>query len=611
MQQLNIGATLQNGKYEIMQVLGQGGFGITYLARHVMLNTFVAIKEFFPKTICDRDQTTSQIKVISIDSEEDVKKLRKKFIREFRNLASLKHSGIVKVHDIFEDNDTAYAVMDYVDGKPLSQIVKETGALPEAKALKYILQVADALIFMHSKNMMHLDVKPANIMISNIDDSAILIDFGLSKQYDENTEHTTTMLGISQGYSPTEQYHAGGIKEFSPQSDLYSLAATLYYVLSGVIPPHSLDLLEEELTFPSNLPSYLIPPISKAMSPIRRNRQKDIPEFMADIQTCFDKKESEISKSTMLIKHSDFSEKTSEKEETIILGPQTKSNKSKGTNEVSRNLNSIQDNENQGRKKLIAKLFLFVIVVIVIALTAIPIYFGIKNSDKSDLDILPAEAPTLTLSNPDGSIDNYEYVDLGLPSGLMWSTCNIGSENPWESGTLFAWGETKTKPRFIYWDNDMYAKSIDYLKHSGVISASGILNHNYDAATFNQGMNWRMPTKNDFEELIQTCTWEWKTDNGLSGYQITGLNGNSIFLPVSHRITGNSSVTDSEFSSWYWCSNAYIGKESNYSDLSSYCLHFNDNIIEMVYSGRGVGQAIRPVCDNLKYKNNLTKIKPL
>lgn len=148
--QLSANTELQNGKYRIIRVLGQGGFGITYLAEHTMLDKKVAIKEFFPKEYCDRDENTSHLTIGTKNSIEIVEMLKTKFIKEAKNISKLNHKNIITIHDIFQENDTAYYVMEYVNGASLSQMVKENGALPEGKAISYIKKVADAEGYMHS-----------------------------------------------------------------------------------------------------------------------------------------------------------------------------------------------------------------------------------------------------------------------------------------------------------------------------------------------------------------------------------------------------------------------------------------------------------------------------
>lgn len=124
---LSIGSTLQNGKYEIVKVLGQGGFGITYLAVHTLLDKKVAIKEFFPKDFCDRDSDTSHITLGTSSSAGLVSKLRVKFVKEAKNIAKLNHPNIVPIQDIFEENNTAYYLMDYIEGESLGDIIKRMG----------------------------------------------------------------------------------------------------------------------------------------------------------------------------------------------------------------------------------------------------------------------------------------------------------------------------------------------------------------------------------------------------------------------------------------------------------------------------------------------------
>ena len=283
-QGLKPGTTLRNGDYRIVQTLGQGGFGITYLAIDVALDRQVAIKEFFPKNYCDREGNTSHVTLGSQSTVEFINKLKTKFIKEARNIAKFDNPGIIKIHAAFEENNTAYYVMDFIEGESLSAKIKRDGPMSVPEALTCINKVGEALEYVHSHRINHLDVKPANIMVRRSDNKPILIDFGMSKQYDsEGNQTSTTPTGISHGYAPMEQYNDGGVKEFSPQTDLYSLAATLYYLLSGIVPPQATKLVEDELTFPATIPTNLVPAIAKAMSSGRRDRQKTIELFLKDI----------------------------------------------------------------------------------------------------------------------------------------------------------------------------------------------------------------------------------------------------------------------------------------------------------------------------------------
>lgn len=283
MQQLSKGTTLQGGKYIVERVLGQGGFGITYLATHAFLEKQVAIKEFFPKDFCERNRTTSQITLGNANTTELVSKFKEKFLKEAKNISKLNHSNIVAIHDIFEENGTAYYIMDFINGTSLNDIIKSVGPLPEGKALKYIRTVGNAISYMHSKKMNHLDIKPANIMLRKTDDAPILIDFGLAKQYDSAGEQTsTTPVGISHGFAPMEQYRPGGVSSFTPQSDVYALGATLFALLTARTPPHYSDILEDGIPeLPVSVSQATVNAIEKAMEIKKMKRPSSIDEFLA------------------------------------------------------------------------------------------------------------------------------------------------------------------------------------------------------------------------------------------------------------------------------------------------------------------------------------------
>lgn len=171
--------------------------------------------------------------------------------------------------------------MDFINGKSLNEIVKENGPLTLSRALKYIEQVGYALTYIHTRRINHLDVKPANILIDTANDRAVLIDFGLSKQYDDRGNQTSmTPTGVSAGYAPVEQYDANGLAEFSAPTDVYSLGATLYFLLTGLRPPLSLKINEEILLFPDNIPDNIQETIQRAMSMLRQDRFATVSEFI-------------------------------------------------------------------------------------------------------------------------------------------------------------------------------------------------------------------------------------------------------------------------------------------------------------------------------------------
>lgn len=275
---------LMGGKYRIVKKLGQGGFGITYLAEHVVLRKRVAIKEFFFQQFCERDDGTSHVTVPTVGNRELVEKFRRKFVKEAQLIASkLSHPSIVGVTDVFDENGTSYYVMDYIEGRSLSDIIKERGRIGEAEAIAIIDSVCRALAYVHSRNINHLDIKPGNIMVEAETGNVVLIDFGVAKQYDAATGEatTTTPVGRSHGYSPLEQYKVGGVSQFSPESDIYALGATLYKMLTGTTPPEAGDVAQDGLPpIPSDISASVRRAITAAMSTAKKDRPHTVAEFL-------------------------------------------------------------------------------------------------------------------------------------------------------------------------------------------------------------------------------------------------------------------------------------------------------------------------------------------
>ena len=279
---LKSGSHLKNGEYCILNVLGQGGFGVTYEAEQTGLGRKVAIKEFFMKEHCNRDEATSQVSVGSEGSRELVSKFKDKFIREAKMIAGLNHEHIVKIHDVFEENGTAYYVMEYLGGGCLGDGVKAGKAMPEPEALNSIRQIASALSYLHRKGIIHFDVKPSNVL-KDEDGKLKLIDFGISKHYDEAGHQTSsTPVGISKGYAPLEQYKQGSdINSFTPATDVYALGATLYALLAGANPPEASDVSEDGLPVIEGVSLVVMHAIEKAMQPRRKDRPQSVAEFLA------------------------------------------------------------------------------------------------------------------------------------------------------------------------------------------------------------------------------------------------------------------------------------------------------------------------------------------
>lgn len=242
--------TVLAGQYTINKVLGQGGFGITYKATDYKTNEFVAVKEFFPDTLAYREMT----KVISYPGErtENYEYGKEGFLQEAKTLAEfIGCENIVRIHSYFEENGTAYFVMDYIEGISFDEYLKEKGGkITCEEAEKILIPVMDALAIVHSKGIVHRDVTPDNIYITN-DGVVKLLDFGAAR-YSLGDKSRSLDVILKHGFAPKEQYTRRGKQ--GPFTDVYSLGATFYFALTGKRPPDAVDRLEEDdLIPPSNL----------------------------------------------------------------------------------------------------------------------------------------------------------------------------------------------------------------------------------------------------------------------------------------------------------------------------------------------------------------------
>ena len=220
------------------------------------------------------------------------------------------------------------------------------------------------------------------------------------------------------------------------------------------------------------------------------------------------------------------------------------------------------------------------------------IYYRTATNDKVALKWEEIEEePEMPEPEQPGDNNNHEYVDLGLPSGLKWATCNVGANTPEEYGDYFAWGETTTKETYDSDNSSTYGLSDSELQSQGYIDSEGNLTPQYDAAAANWGSEWRMPTYAEQEELLDNCTWTWTTQNGVNGYNVEGPNGNSIFLPAAgYRF---NSVLNYPGSYGFYVSSAPY---ESYGD-DAYHLSFRSSSRRLSYNHRSYGQSVRPVLE--------------
>lgn len=271
-------------QFTIVQFLKSGGFGNTYLAT-TPNGTHVVIKEYYPKGICNRASDGLYVVINNDDNKKNYESQKQKLIKEAQRLKSLSHTNIVRVSDWFEANGTAYYVMDYIKGVSLKDLINQQGKpFSEKDALDYLNQILSAVEYIHSKGILHLDIKPSNIMIDD-KNTPILIDFGASKIFDTTSENfsiftTSSIMAYTQGYAPIEQV-LGEKKRIGTHSDIYALGATLYFMLTGTTPPSPSTINDEGLKYNEKIPPIIFDTIVNAMQPKAKDRIQSIEIFRA------------------------------------------------------------------------------------------------------------------------------------------------------------------------------------------------------------------------------------------------------------------------------------------------------------------------------------------
>ena len=564
------GTSLQKGKYVILKALAQGSFGITYLAKTkltvngqlgaVGVDVEVAIKEFFMSNSNGRNGTS--VTYSGSDSLHD--DYMRKFRREAEHLSRFDHKGIIKVLELFSENDTWYYAMEYLKDGSLDDYIYRQGCLPEDEALKMALQIGEALSYLHGQRALHLDLKPSNIMLRD-GVSPVLIDFGLTKQYKtDGAPETSTSIGLgTQGYAPMEQadYYEG--KQFAPTLDIYALGATLYKMLTREKPPSATDLFEdgfpEDKLLTANVSRGTIAIIRKAMEPRKRNRYRTVEEMTTAIRRVSPER---IERGKRIMEQD---------EDTIIdMKAHQGSVHNKSSQRPKLESEIVTSSTLQNKDKFWETLAKVSIVCCLIIPVIVFFYAAVLDSDYNSSDYISSDYAT---------INGRAYVDLGL--SVKWATCNVGASSPEDYGSYYAWGETSVKSSYTDENCSTCGESI------GDIGGTSC-----DVAHVKWGGSWRMPTEAEFEELINRCTWTWTTQGGMAGYKVTGPSGKSIFLPAAGYRHGTS-LLDAGSDVYYWGSTPL----SSSTDYASYLSFSSSYHYVNYYGGRSNGLPVRPVSE--------------
>ena len=280
--------SLLNGRYLVGAVLGEGGFGITYIGRDTNLDMKVAIKEYFPSGVVNRNNTSSmEISALVGDTQSNFEKGKQGFLSEARTLAKFSNEqSIVSVRDFFEENNTAYIVMEYLEGIDLKDFIAQNGKMSFSLAISMLSPIMSSLSKIHNQGLIHRDISPANIMILN-NRTVKLLDFGAARNVSGADEKSLSVL-LKPGFAPEEQYRSKGNQ--GSWTDVYALSATLYKMVTGVTPDDAMNrLFSDEVVPPSELNEQITPEqsavILKGMSIYQKDRYQTIEELQ---QACND-----------------------------------------------------------------------------------------------------------------------------------------------------------------------------------------------------------------------------------------------------------------------------------------------------------------------------------
>ena len=274
------------GRYTIEGVLGQGGFGITYLGMDELHKKKVAIKEFFPQGIVTRNiEYEDTVTVTLVGEKENYDKGKERFLKEAQTMAMFsKDKGIVKVLDFFEINNTAYIVMEYLEGVTLKQYLRENKRIAAEDLVELLVPLIEALDEIHSQGLIHRDISPDNIMV--LPDGRIkLMDFGAARDYTEFGEKSLSIV-LKPGYAPPEQYQTHGVQ--GPWTDIYALCATMYKCITGENPPDAIErVMDDHLKKISAFGIPVLPQIEEAiikgMSVAANDRYQNVGDFCEDL----------------------------------------------------------------------------------------------------------------------------------------------------------------------------------------------------------------------------------------------------------------------------------------------------------------------------------------
>ena len=604
--------------YVLLEELGQGGFATVYKVKHRQLGYIRAVRVIHQLIAQGENDATYQ-----------------KFLRECRILLRLgngNHPNIVHIYQPLLRLQKAVVEMDYIDGEDLSHYLKNcSGFVPVQEVIRLVSDISSALAYCHEDiyrfcmdreednlqddpedgskvliddatrarliekyRVIHNDLHSGNV-IRRGNGSYVLLDFGLAIDGDEVVRSSRAVNGAPEFKAP-EKWDDESL--LTPQSDIYSFGVMLYEYMTGRVPfpikkgkalsLQALFLLgnAHKTQIPDSI--YELRKVSYEAANPGKTYERDYPQWLEDlVMKCLEKKPEDRFKNgkelydfaiahmeedrsgalleaieNLKAENADLkaenealkAENAGLKAEMAALKPEEEHMEITDSSDDSHSDSDSQSDtsDDTGGKTGCGWLWWLLSGVVIVVCIGV---FGYLNFFSWD--------------EPTGYHEGYGYVDLGLPSDLKWATCNVGASGSSDYGNYFAWGKTSPKSTDVS----------DNHKVWGDISG----NPSLDAAAAKWGGGWRMPTKAEFQELIDNCTWTWTTHGGHHGYKVTGPNGNSIFLPAAGWLDDGRSNIQSDVRGSYWSSN-----EDSY-------LSFTYDVIMVRECSPEDGHSIRPV----------------
>ena len=534
-------STIIQNRYRLLRKLGRGSFGEVWAAHDDVADVDVAVKIY-----------------VALDDKGIVE-----FREEFRNVSTLIHTNILRPEHYDVYGSRPFLVMPLCRGS----VEGQAGGMSEPELWHFIRDVSSGLAYLHGHEILHRDIKPDNILI-NSDGDYVISDFGISTRMRSTMRRSSMRQNKDADISGTIAYMAPEMFTKSPSAvkatDIWALGATLYELMTG------------ELLFFGQ--GGLVQLKGAELPELPDRYSQDLRDTVASclsIDTWVRPTASELSEYAVFkLKGEEVCMPWSDRNNVNSKNKHTWTDFKKTERKVVPASGDTESRPKRLRPRLLRNKWVWLTLFLLLAIGGT--FAGYRISiDKHRA----AEMALREKAYQDGRIHNgYEWVDLGL--SVLWATCNVGASSPSDYGNYYAWGETDTK--LIYKNSRSRTYNVDMPDISG--------DPKYDAVTANWGGGWRMPTVEEFSELVGRCDWEWTSQGGRNGYKVTGPNGNSIFLPAAGR-RGGMSLYYAGDNGYYWSSTSDGGAEG------AYCLYFGSGYHSVDWGNRSRGQSVRPVSD--------------